>query len=96
VNRAAWWGCRPAAWEGGMFVCVEDSAQTLLLSDVQAGDLFRISDRRWSRTQWPFPAVAVLVRSAGALVGVAHVRRAPTLVTSLLLFALGLRMLLTG
>src|SRR5215467_18796 len=36
-----------------MFARVEDSAQPLASSDVQAGDLLWIGDRRWQRTQRP-------------------------------------------
>jgi threonine/homoserine/homoserine lactone efflux protein len=43
-----------------------------------------------------FPAVAVLVHSAGALLGGGRVRRVLAFATSLLLLALGVRMLLTG
>jgi hypothetical protein len=35
-----------------MFVCVEDSAETPASSDVQAGDLVWIGDRRRERTLW--------------------------------------------
>jgi hypothetical protein len=38
---------------GGMFVLVDDSAEPLASSDVQAGDPVRISNRRRQRTQRP-------------------------------------------